>query len=86
MTCVAAESSLREMANHDLCSEGAWHEAHDRLFRSHQELEAGERRRTEELAQANAALGRNLAVLRVQQEATVGGILVVNEDGPSRFL
>ena len=62
-------------------SEEAWHEAHDRLYRSHQELEAGERRRTEELAQANAALERNLALLRVQQEVTVGGVLVVDEDG-----
>jgi putative nucleotidyltransferase with HDIG domain len=44
------------------------------------EIEAGERCRTEKPAQANEAQSRNLAILRAQQEATIDGLLVVDED------
>lgn len=54
--------------------------AHDRLHRAHEELDVHVQRRTAELAQANAALHRNNSVLRAQQEATVDGMLVVNEN------
>ncbi len=75
----AADSLVRETRVQSRWTEGVWRDAHDLLRRSHQELEAGELRRAQELARANDALQRNLSVLRAQQEATVDGILVVDE-------
>ena len=75
----AAESVIGEVYAKARASETGLQTAQQRLAEFHRESEDRSQSRAEELAQANDALQRNNSVLRAQQEATVDGILVVNE-------